>query len=617
MTHYTNVEQNKQLMAVVCRLVAGEVAVTSVAASGFVETAIWPLERDMSMKKNKTELDWTPAEEPVVLETEMDTDEDTIGVESEGSEEVSDELLEEDDTPPAVPGEVLDRVQEFFGEPEDMESSELDLENNWFHGLSVRELDTLALDRLLIKNLGELLAWIREYKATSWQMRRKDKDGNFTPLALECIERAKKLDVDLLDWNGDNGAWDMAVQVFGLRLVKLLGALREGKVPLDSKLGQVRVDWNPDRPMQKMGQKRGGENGVEYYHTSPLMEGVLHPNFDQITYFADKAAGRYLGEGVFDGVGGQDLDTTFPALDPTDSLGLWLQKRDSCITVPYRKIPKVDEKGKTVRDPITNKAVWTTVMQSHFLRKETFQDENDKKYKVRRVPTEQLDINFADAEWAELPDERTVMVSKKQPDGTYRIVKDTVKVSDWVPQKKYVPIWSKLDKMRSDMEKAKETMRSAERGEGDFCRALADLQRNAYWYAAMTRSYWTFVSEASRPDCNSSFKEVANGVDKKTNLIIRVNYRVFTLELTKEDEDEAKLAGVYHAWKKAVAVEGQNYVLRWCLFSRMSEKDYGFYFKQVRNPLLEKAKAEDAEYKQMKKNKAKNKRNKGPKITAN
>jgi hypothetical protein len=568
----------KNLIAAVCRTVAGDVEITSVSVSGLVETAYWPLEQKMN-KNNKSEFDWTPAEEPEIV----DLDALSLSDEDEDDDEVSEEFETSDEELSQSQEESVDIVQEFFGDPDVLENGEIDMENNWFHGLGVQDLRDFAEDRGLIKKLTELNSWVEELKAYSYNLRRKAKDedgnytGDYTPEAVAAITWGKEHGVDFLDPNTDYGVWDLAAIVFphGLKLIRLLAAAKQGK----GKLGELKIDWHSRARHQKFVQDLNPELPLQMFESDPSQDGRMNVNFNQIAWRADLRWQRELEQGVFDGIGGQPLDTVQPTLDPTDLAGKFKLMRKECISIPYLAIPVIDPdtgefKKVLVRDEVTGevikeKLLYESVIQDHFLVYEKGVDDDGKETK-RLVPTNALRVYYAHPVLAEVKQLQPI----RRKDGKISAAYKGVKVyQPSQAQGDYSTVWEKLDAVREKRDANLELVRTLSRTTPEWAVAFKEFQKNVFWYRVMRDAYKAYVRDAGIPARNALYLEKDNGRDKN-DLVVRIHYRPFTVSfIGKNAEKMAETAGVL-AQYRACKEKGTEYFVRFVLYSPMSEADY-------------------------------------------
>jgi hypothetical protein len=597
----------KNLIAAVCRTVAGDVEVTSISASGLCETAYWPMDKKMN-NKNNTELDWTPAAEPEIVDL------DALSLSDEDSEddEVSDEFETSDEELSQSQEEAVDIVQEFFGEPDVLENGEIDMENNWFHGLGVQDLRDFAEDRGLIKKLTELNSWVEELKAYSYNLRRKAKDadgnftGDFTPEALAAITWGKENGVDFLDPNTDYGVWDLAAIVFphGLKLIRLLAAAKQGK----GKLGELKIDWHSRAKHQKFVQDLNPELPLQMFESDPSQDGRLNVNFDQIAWRADLRWQRELEQGVFDGIGGQPLDTVAQTLDPKDLSGKFKLMRQECISIPYLAIPVIDPStGEFKKEG--DKLVYESVIQDHFPVYEKNMDENGKETK-KLVATRALRVYYSKAVLASVKQ----LQPTRRKDGKISVAYKGVKV--YQPSQAmgdYSTIWEKLDSVRDQRDNNLELVRSLSRKSQEWAVAFKEFQKNVFWYRVLRDAYKAYVRDAGIPARNGLYLEKENGRDRK-GMVIRVHYRPFELRFSgKNAEKMAEVAGMltqYRAHKE----NGTELVVRFVLYSPMSDLDMVPWRAEARAAIRAKDKENWVVFKEMKKN-ASNRNDKGYRLS--
>ena len=597
----------KNLIAAVCRTVAGDVEVTSISASGLCETAYWPMDKKMN-NKNNTELDWTPAAEPEIVDL------DALSLSDEDSEddEVSDEFETSDEELSQSQEEAVDIVQEFFGEPDVLENGEIDMENNWFHGLGVQDLRDFAEDRGLIKKLTELNSWVEELKAYSYNLRRKAKDadgnftGDFTPEALAAITWGKENGVDFLDPNTDYGVWDLAAIVFphGLKLIRLLAAAKQGK----GKLGELKIDWHSRAKHQKFVQDLNPELPLQMFESDPSQDGRLNVNFDQIAWRADLRWQRELEQGVFDGIGGQPLDTVAQTLDPKDLSGKFKLMRQECISIPYLAIPVIDPStGEFKKEG--DKLVYESVVQDHFPVYEKNMDENGKETK-KLVATRALRVYYSKAVLASVKQ----LQPTRRKDGKISVAYKGVKV--YQPSQAmgdYSTIWEKLDSVRDQRDNNLELVRSLSRKSQEWAVAFKEFQKNVFWYRVLRDAYKAYVRDAGIPARNGLYLEKENGRDRK-GMVIRVHYRPFELRFSgKNAEKMAEVAGMltqYRAHKE----NGTELVVRFVLYSPMSDLDMVPWRAEARAAIRAKDKENWVVFKEMKKN-ASNRNDKGYRLS--
>lgn len=508
-----------------------------------------PEEGETTMKKKMMECDWSPAEEPVTVDTSVEvseTDETTFGLSDDPDNyspetEREDEMSENEDKPQSLSAEKQAELEEYFGAPEDG----LDMWNNWFHGLSVRDLTEMKEEGRLPQRLSELHAFLREYREYRWQITRRDRETKeLTAEAAQAVAWGQEHGVDFLDPAGAFGEIDMAVVLFGPRLVKLYKAVLSGRCGRHSVLGELKTDWHSGAAMQAMGQKAtdrktrtimsGVEQKLRMYHTSPLAEGMTGPSQTPLAYRADVMAGRYLDEGVFDGVGREELDTVTPAAsDPKDEgyrIRLW---KEQAIAVGYRRLQKMDEEGKPTGS-------FETQLQDHFPE----WDEDEGAWK----PAPALDIFYCKPRLQEVSKPSMGWANVEKGGEIVRlIVKTESRQKILVPQRDYKSIWDVLDEQRDLMITHKATMALGTKGSPEWLAAHAGYQKANYWYRVFKQFVILYKGGLANSYYHHLYGEWLNGIRPSGEKII-VNYRVFTLEIVSRPE--AEMAGLLPSFQK-------------------------------------------------------------------
>lgn len=552
-------------------------ALTCVSPSGLrvTEYIPWGVSPTGEDKMDKMSCDWTPACEPVVPETETP---DVPEVSDETIEVEPTEIDQEEEVEQTISADAQSRLEEYFGPSEDG----LDMWNNWFHGLSVCDLTDLLQEGRIPQKLSELHGWFREYRQYRWLLTRKDREtGDLTPEAVQAVAWGQANGVDFLDPAGAYGEVDLAVQLFGHRLVKLYRAVLVGRCGRHSVLGKLKIDWHSDAPMQALGQPSAEqekktifsavEKKLRMYHSSPLAEGETG-QANTLNYRADVHSGRYLDEGVFDGVGRHELDDTTPAAsDPNDEgyrIRLW---KAQAIGIGYQRSMEQDEAGQP-----TGK--WVVRMQDHF----PVWEENDLLPGGGQwVPAPALDIHFCQPRLQKV--DRPSMGWKNvvvNGEIVRRIVRVPSTEKILVPQKDYKSIWEILDGKRDQMIAAASLMALHEKGTPEWMAAYREHQQASYWYRVFKQFVLLYKDGLANSWNHHLYGEWLNGIRPSGEKII-VNYRVFTLEIASRQE--AENAGMLDAFLKKEAswqtqdekirTETPVLIVRGILFSKLSRGD--------------------------------------------
>ncbi len=553
------------------------VSPSGLCVTDYIPWGISPTGKDQKMKNQMSD-DWTPACEPVVAETET-PDVPEVSEETETIEVEPTEIEQDEETGPTISVDTQASLEDYFGPAEDG----LDLWNNWFHGLGVRDLTDLLEEGRIPQKLSELHGWLREYRQYRWLLVRKDREtGDLTPEAVQAVAWGQANDVDFLDPAGAFGEVDLAVKIFGPRLVKLYQAVLVGRCGRHSVLGQLKTDWHSDALMQAMGQPTADQekkiifSGVEpklrMYHSSPLAEGETG-QANVLNFRADVRSARYLDEGVFDGVGRHDLsDPTPAASDPNDEgyrIRLW---KEQAIGIGYVRSMEQDAAGQP-----TGK--WVVRMQDHF----PVWEENDLLPGGGSwVPAPALDIHFCQPRLQKLNRPTMGWKNVVQKDG--EIVRKIVRVSATeeilVPQKDYKSIWDVLDGKRDQMISAASLMALAEKGSAEWTLAYQEHQQASYWYRVFKQFALLYKDGLANSWNHHLYGEWLNGIRPSGEKII-VNYRVFTLEIASRQEAEnAGMAGAFQKKEAAWLVQDEQtrtetpiLLVRGILFSKLSRGD--------------------------------------------